>query len=204
MKAKWVFFDMGSTLVDENECYEVRFKETTKNTNIFYEEFVDKVLEMKMNNIYYPDKKTAEYFHLELAPFSSEHEKLFKEVNEVLEYLSKKKYKLGIIANQNKGLKERLKEFGILHYFDVVISSFESGISKPDKQIFLLALKKANCLPREAFMVGDRLDNDIIPAEEIKMNTILFRQGMYKDYVIPSEDKPTYVIDNLLDLKNIL
>ena len=186
MKAKWVFFDMGSTLVDENECYEVRFKETTKNTNIFYEEFVDKVLEMKMNNIYYPDKKTAEYFHLELAPFS------------------KKKYKLGIIANQNKGLKERLKEFGILHYFDVVISSFESGISKPDKQIFLLALKKANCLPREAFMVGDRLDNDIIPAKEIKMNTILIRQGMYKDYVIPSEYKPTYVIDNLLDLKNIL
>ena len=52
-------------------------------------------------------------------------------------------------------------------------------------------------------MVGDRLDNDIIPAKEIKMNTILIRQGMYKDYVIPSEDKPTYVIDNLLDLKNI-
>ena len=194
---------MGSTLVDETECYKNRFIETIENTNVTYVEFIEKFEEMKKLNVYSPDKKTAEYFHLKLASFSSNYEILFKETKEILEYLSKKNYKLGIIANQSEGLEKRLKEYGIFHYFDVVVSSYESGVNKPDKKIFLLALDKANCLPKDSFMVGDRLDNDIIPAMEIKMNTILIRQGIYKDYNIPSKDKPTYIVNNLLELKDI-
>jgi len=33
------------------------------------------------------------------------------------------------------------------------------------------------CRPINAIMVGDRLDNDIIPAQHIGMTTILVRQG---------------------------
>ena len=47
MSIKWIFFDIGSTLVDESECYEVRYKETTHGTNVSYQKFKDKALNNK-------------------------------------------------------------------------------------------------------------------------------------------------------------
>ena len=38
----WIFFDIGSTLVDESECYEIRYKETTNNTDVTCREFKTK------------------------------------------------------------------------------------------------------------------------------------------------------------------
>lgn len=48
--------------------------------------------------------------------------------------------------------------------------SFENGFSKPDPHVFrLLAarLHRFGIAPEEALMVGDRLDNDIVPASAI-------------------------------------
>ena len=46
MNVKWIFFDIGSTLVDESECYEARYKETAAGTDVSYQEFKDKVIEL--------------------------------------------------------------------------------------------------------------------------------------------------------------
>ena len=69
-------------------------------------------------------------------------EKLYPESQEVLQSLHGR-YKLGIIANQSEGTEERLVQFGIREYFDVIVSSAEEGVSKPDKRIFELALQRA-------------------------------------------------------------
>lgn len=74
------------------------------------------------------------------------------------------KYKLGIITNQVAGTQERIDNWGIGKFFDVVVASAETGCAKPDLKIFSMALDKAGCEPADAVMVGDRLDNDIIPA----------------------------------------
>ena len=54
-----------------------------------------------------------------------------------------------------------------MKYIDLLIASAEVGVEKPDRHIFELALERAGCKPEEAAMVGDRLDNDIVPANEI-------------------------------------
>jgi len=41
-------------------------------------------------------------------------------------------------------------------------------VYKPDQKIFEITLNKAECSPREACMIGDRLDNDIVPAKKRK------------------------------------
>ena len=41
MTFKWVFFDVGSTLVDETEAYDHRVREMIAGTNISFEEFDD-------------------------------------------------------------------------------------------------------------------------------------------------------------------
>lgn len=38
---KWIFFDVGSTLVDETKAYDHRALDMISNTNITFEEFND-------------------------------------------------------------------------------------------------------------------------------------------------------------------
>lgn len=39
---KWIFFDVGSTLVDESVAFRKRVEKTVANTNISYDDFYDK------------------------------------------------------------------------------------------------------------------------------------------------------------------
>lgn len=89
-----------------------------------------------------------------------------------------KSYKIGIIANQNPGTTDRMKKYGLSEYLDLVIASAEAGIAKPDLGIFELALKRANCLLGNAVVIGDRLDNDIIPAKRVGLKIIWISQGL--------------------------
>ena len=56
-------------------------------------------------------------------------------------------------------------------------ASAEFGAKKPDAALFEAALRQAGCLPAEAAMVGDRLDNDIAPAKRLGMRTVRILQG---------------------------
>ena len=92
-------------------------------------------------------------------------------------------------------------KYGIRQYFDVIMSSAEVGISKPDLEIFRAALDKAKCFPAEAYMIGDRLDNDIEPAAQIGMHTIWVRQGSfaYGDLSL-IQHQPDHIVDGILEI----
>ncbi len=204
MLVKWIFFDVGTTLLDEEKAYDHRVFDMIKDTNITFEEFNNKRIELAIQGL---DGNSAaiKYFNLIKTPWHSEDEVLFKDTIDVLEYLKSKGYKLGIIANQKKGLQKRLDEFGILEFFDLVIASAEVGVSKPDKEIFEIALAKANCKPNECIMIGDRLDNDIIPASQIGMKTIWIRQGLAKYQAIKlCMEYSSFVVSSLSEIEDIL
>ena len=81
------------------------------------------------------------------------------------------------------------------------MASAEEGVAKPDKRIFEIALERAECKPEEAAMVGDRLDNDIVPANAIGMFTIWIKQGNWKD-ACPREEpeQPDMTVESLTEL----
>ena len=103
------------------------------------------------------------------------------------------------------GSEERLERFGIRKYIDIVVASAEEGVAKPDRRIFEIALTRAGCMPEEAAMVGDRLDNDIVPANELGMYTIWIKQGNWI-YATPKEslEYPDWMIMNLNELKELV
>src|SRR3569623_1332521 len=70
-----------------------------------------------------------------------------------------------------------MKQHGWADFFCCIVGSAEAGVSKPDLQIFTVALEQARCLPAEAVMVGDRIDNDIAPANLLGLGTVHVRQG---------------------------
>lgn len=202
-KNKWLFFDIGSTLVDETDCVKKRCEVIIESNNIDRQEFYDRVEECAKTDSF-AVRAAAIYYGAEIPRWYGELEKLYPDTKMILEALSKK-YKLGVIANQSLGTKERLDNWNIGKYFDVVVASAEAGWAKPDLKIFNLALEQAGCKPNDAVMIGDRLDNDIVPAKQIGMKTVWVRQGFAKYQIICNEsEQPDFIIDSISDILDIL
>ncbi len=176
---KWIFFDVGSTLVDETDAYDHRVRDMIAGSGIAFEDFEDMRIVLARQGL---DGNSAaiKYFGLEKTPWHSEDEIPFSDARSTLETLCCKGYKLGIIANQNPGLEKRLENWGLRQYFEVIAASAEIGYAKPDKEIFESAFKLAGCTSQESVMVGDRLDNDIIPAKSVGMKTVWVKNGLAK------------------------
>lgn len=201
---KWLFFDLGSTLIDEGECEQYRIDKLLAQENAPGREVLLRTMQDFAEQNIPPYKYTAKKFRLETIKWPGHLEKLYDSVPDVLESLSKK-YRIGIIANQNTGTEERLRIFGIRQYFDVIASSAELGFAKPDPEIFHAALKAAECKPENAVMIGDRLDNDIEPAGKLGMHTMWIKQGPFKFGNIDLITcRPDYVADRISDILNFL
>ena len=201
-KIKWIFFDIGSTLVDESAVYENRIEEITQSNNIDKNEFVAKVIECAQTSPK-PIVSAAEDYGVKVPAWRHDLEVLYPDTKELLQRLSQK-YKIGIIANQDFGTEQRLTDFNVHQYINLVIASAEEGVAKPDLRIFRIALARADCKPEEAVMVGDRLDNDIIPANKIGMTTVWIKQG-FGSYAEPKtvEEQPDYIVNSLAEITEV-
>ena len=203
LDARWIFFDVGSTLVDETEAYDHRAREMIEKTDITFSAFDSKRIELAKQG-FDGNSEAIKYFGLKKTPWHSEDEKPFGDVFETLEALKERGYSLGIIANQAAGTAQRLDAWGLLKYFDVVAASAELGAAKPDKLIFEKAFEMAGCQPHNSVMVGDRLDNDILPAKALGMTTVWIRKGLsIYQHLDFGKNNADWVIDNLSDLKEI-
>ena len=201
-KIKWIFFDIGSTLVDESAVYENRIKEITQGNNIDKNEFVAKVIECAQTSPK-PIVSAAEDYGVKVPAWRHDLEVLYPDTKELLQRLSQK-YKIGIIANQDFGTEQRLTDFNVHQYINLVIASAEEGVAKPDLRIFQIALARADCKPEEAVMVGDRIDNDIIPANKIGMTTMWIKQG-FGSYAEPKtvEEQSDYIVNSLAEITEV-
>lgn len=203
-KITHIFFDIGSTLIDETECYNHRIREVIEGTDITFEQFNEKRIYFQKQNLK-GDLEAIKFFGLKKTPWHCEDERLYPETKDILRYLHNKGYLIGVIANQGFGTENRLESWGIRKYFVSVTASAEEGVAKPDLEIFRRALKSAGCSAKNSVMIGDRLDNDIAPAKSLGMKTVWIKQGL-SVYCSPTapQEQPDHTISNLLELKNIL
>jgi len=200
---KWLFFDVGSTLVDEHLAYEHRMREMADLANTTYSSVYETAMTFYKQNKK-GDLETAKLLGIELPKWHKEDEILYSDTTKCLEILSGR-YKIGIIANQSLGTKTRLEQHGILQYIDLVIASAEEGVAKPDKRIFEIALNRSNCQPGESVMIGDRIDNDIVPAKRMGMHTIWIKQGYGQYWDITDEvEKADCTVHSLMEICNVL
>ena len=86
---------------------------------------------------------------------------------------------LGLAANQPLRVIAELDRHGVGRYFAHREVSGRHGYRKPDVRLFLRACEDLQVDPAECVMVGDRIDNDIAPANLLGMRTILFRTGRH-------------------------
>ena len=201
---KWIFFDVGSTLVDETEAYDHRVREMIAGTSITFKEFDDVRIALAQQGLD-GNSSAIKHFGLTKTPWHSEDEVPYSDAQSTLAALIDKGYKLGIIANQKLGTEERLESWGLHQYFDIIAASAEIGYAKPDKEIFEKAFELAKCTAAESVMVGDRLDNDIIPAKVLGIKTVWLKNGLakYQDAEY-GKNVADYQIYSLSELPHIL
>ncbi|WP_204346330.1 YjjG family noncanonical pyrimidine nucleotidase [Psychroserpens algicola] len=123
---------------------------------------------------------------------------LFDDTIEILDYL-KPNYKLHIITNGfEEAQQKKMDNANITHYFDTITNSEAAGVKKPNPIIFNHALHLADAIPEESLMIGDNYEADILGAEAIGMDVILF------NYHNDNADKHIKQVKYLSELKNYL
>lgn len=122
----------------------------------------------------------------------------------VLKALSRR-HRLGVIANQDEPIGSRLKSHGIGQYLSWIICSCEVGAQKPDERIFRAAMEVARGQADVFWMVGDRVDNDIVPAKRLGWKTVRFLSGLHRKYRPKDEgERADHEITCLIELANLL
>ncbi len=207
---KFIYFDLGYTLVDETDAWQTRYAKQCALEESISAKITPKILfeNMKIasaNRAPSPYGETLKKFGIKCnMPYCPDGEKVYPEAADVLRQL-KKHYRLGLLANQVAGTFERLRHFGIADFFDVVVASSDYKLAKPDLRLFEIAAQKAQCSPNQIVMVGDRLDNDILPAKAMGWKTIWIKQGFgAAQSPVDKTDTPDFAVSSLWEIPAIL
>lgn len=97
-----------------------------------------------------------------------------KGVRDIIEKLKKKGYKFGLLSNHAKEWIQYCEiTYKYHHLFDTILYSFEAKLSKPDKEIFKLILKKLDVKAEECLYIDDYIKN-IETAKKLNIKTIHF------------------------------
>jgi putative hydrolase of the HAD superfamily len=99
--------------------------------------------------------------------------RLFDDVIPTLSELKNRGLRLAIISNYDSRIDDLLREFEIVGFFDGVHVSSRIGAAKPDRDIFLSALRYHRVEPGKAIHVGDSLREDVEGASAVGIRAVL-------------------------------
>uniref|UniRef100_A0A8D0BIW0 Haloacid dehalogenase-like hydrolase domain-containing protein 3 n=1 Tax=Salvator merianae TaxID=96440 RepID=A0A8D0BIW0_SALMN len=96
--------------------------------------------------------------------------------------------RMAVISNFDRRLQEILSQCGLRQYFEFILCSEEVGFAKPDKRIFLEALRISGVPPQLAAHVGDHYTKDYRAAREAGMHSFLLRRnGQVREGEVPEK-----------------
>lgn len=108
-------------------------------------------------------------------------------------------YRIAIVANQPAVRHAQLEALGVRA--DVMGMSDALGVAKPDRAFFSRVLELTECEPAQIAYVGDRVDNDVVPATAAGMRAVWIRRGPWGVIQELGDDlRPALVIDSLDEL----
>jgi putative hydrolase of the HAD superfamily len=94
------------------------------------------------------------------------------EISTMLADLKGMGLKLGVITNAHDLDTEPFERSELASYFDILVSSYEVGVRKPDQEIYEIAIEKFELAPSEICFVGDGGFNELEGARRVGMNPI--------------------------------
>lgn len=215
---RWLFFDLGNTIVDESEAENYLFVRLGRliegRQPIQHPDSVEWMRSLFDSRVVSGYRSLTDYFCSQdllrtdaarklLDELNEKYLNLWKPFDDVLEVIPglAEQYSLGIIANQRAGIRDWLARWRLLNYWKSISISNEMGFNKPNPEMFSLALRSARARPEESVMIGDRLDADIKPAKAFGLRTIRVLRGIWKNTVpLDESETPDASVDSLRSL----
>ncbi|HET7521385.1 MAG TPA: HAD family hydrolase [Candidatus Limnocylindria bacterium] len=129
-------------------------------------------------------------------------EDLYPDALPAIQALAAAGYRLAVLANQPAARTAELRGLGIAP--EVIAMSDEMGIAKPDPAFFTRALElMGGAAPGDVAYVGDRVDNDVLPAMAAGMRAVWLRRGPWGHIQeLPPDMRPALVVQSLDELVN--
>ena len=229
---KVILFDLDDTLYDYesthkkamNEVYTYLKKELNMSRKKFLDLFEQSKAEVKMelegtasshNRILY-FQRLGEKIHGTLESkfvtklyriywdFFIRDMKIGLGVLKTLKELKKRGMRVVLVSDMTTYIQLRkIIKLKINNYVDFLVTSEETGSEKPHSIMFLSGLRKVNCLPSEALMIGDNRNKDVAGANSVGIDTV----WLTKSKNLPSEKgykKPNYIIHSIPEVLKIV
>lgn len=93
---------------------------------------------------------------------------LFEGLPRAFDLLQRKRIPMIVVTNGNAEVqRSKLNRFKINKYFEHVIIDSEVGVSKPNIEIYQIALNKLYLSPKDVWMIGDNLIWDVKAPQEL-------------------------------------
>ena len=170
MAVKAVFFDVGETLVDETRYWAAHAKRLGVTPHVVWAALGATISRGEHH------RRVFELLGGEPADevvYGADD--LYPDARPCLERLRRAGYFLGVAGNQSAHLEEwaRGQDLPV----DVVASSASWGVEKPSPEFFERVVAATGAAPREVAYVGDRVDNDVLPACEAGLVAVQIRRG---------------------------
>lgn len=182
-----VFFDVGGPLYSDRPYYEALLAAILEmdpgaRRDSFWSEYDSARRDQRgpftprLVRRFLPDNRYDDVVKRARELWTYEPEHLQSDARQGLETLEGT-YRLGILANQQRWIRDIMARDGLAGFFELWTISDEVGIDKPDSGIFEHALVQAGVPAERCAFVADRLDNDIVPARRAGMRPVWMLRG---------------------------
>lgn len=172
MAIKAVFFDIGETLVDETRLWasvaEQHGIPVLTLVGVLGGLIERGVHHRELHALLAPDRPFADWPDIEAVDF-------YPDALPCLRACRANGWRIGLAGNQPTAAEHALHRLGV--DADVVASSESWGVEKPSPAFFERVVDAAECEPHEVAYVGDRADNDVLPANAAGLVSVFVVRG---------------------------
>lgn len=204
MTERWVCLDVGETLIDETRVWSL-WADELNVPRLTFLAVLGAVIERggeyrDVFPIFGADDWQRRRADVERAYGGFRLDDLYPDALSSIRAMRADGLRLAVVANQPQVRGEQLRALGV----DVEVTAMSEGIgvAKPEAAFFDRALDlMGGPDPASVAYVGDRLDNDVIPAIAAGMRAVWLRRGPWGIIQrLPHGTTPALVVDSLDEL----
>jgi HAD superfamily hydrolase (TIGR01549 family) len=204
MTERWVVLDVGETIIDETRVWSI-WADMLGIPRLTFLAGFGAVLArggehrdvFELFNV--ADWRTAWPEH-EAIYGGFQADDLYPDAIPAMDALRAQGYRVAVIGNQPSSRVEELRRIGV--EAEVIAMSAEMGAAKPSRRFFDRTLELIGSpLPSSVAYVGDRVDNDVLPAVVAGMRAVWIRRGPWGFIErLPDGVQPALIVESLAEL----
>ena len=200
MALKAVFFDVGETLVDEERWWRELARRSGLQPHVVWAALGVTIERGEEHHALWEhlgiDRPDDWWQQIEYSL-----DDLYPDALDCLERVRELGLLVGIAGNQAEALEAWVREASLPAV--VVTSSASLGVQKPDPAFFERLVKLAGVAPADVAYVGDRVDNDVLPAASAGLVAVHVRRGPW-GRLQQTPPEATLGLDDLASLPDAL